>query len=432
MTGISRRGFVQLSAAASLAASGPALAAPYQPLNPIEKGAKLQLLRWTGFINTDDAVWKKNTEAFTRATGVPVQIQELTWTDVQPKSALAAQIGSGPDIIMGWYDDPFIYPEKLVDVSDVCEHLGKTQGGWYPVAQTYGYDQNLKRWIAVPIGAPGAAVVYRESWIKQAGFDAIPKDYDNFLKLCRALKKTGHPIGLALGHAVGDANTWCYSLLWGFGGQPVDAENKVAINSKATHAALAYAKALYETMIPGTSSWLDPSNNQSFLAGKISLTINGISIWFVAKQQFPKIFPDTHNADLPIGPVGTPTVYNLFSQAFIFRYCRYPNAAKEYLRFMNEAAQVGPWVTAMTGYVTPALKGYAKLPVWTESPDITPYRDVLAGTHFDGWAGRPGRQAATALNNFVIVDMFADACVNGTSPQAAAATAEKRLKAIYG
>ena len=153
MTGISRRGFVQLSAAASLAASGPALAAPYQPLNPIEKGAKLQLLRWTGFINTDDAVWKKNTEAFTRATGVPVQIQELTWTDVQPKSALAAQIGSGPDIIMGWYDDPFIYPEKLVDVSDVCEHLGKTQGGWYPVAQTYGYDQNLKRWIAVPIGA---------------------------------------------------------------------------------------------------------------------------------------------------------------------------------------------------------------------------------------------------------------------------------------
>lgn len=442
MSNISRRDFMKLSAGGVAAAAAgsmlgagtPAWAAQssYQPMFSIEKGAKLQLLRWTGFVKGDEQLWDKNTQAFTKATGVPVQIQSITWTDVQPKSALAAQLGSGPDMIMGWYDDPFIYPDKLVDVSDVAEHLGKTYGDWYPVARSYGYSEDQKRWIAVPVGAPGNAMAYRKSWVGEAGFDTFPKDFDGFLELCRKLNKNGHPPGLALGHAVGDANSWTYWVLWGFGGKPVNEDNHVVINSKETHEALKYAKALHENMVGGVSSWLDANNNRAFLSGKISATQNGISIWYVAEEQFPKIAADTHNAPNPIGPVGHATTFNLFTQAFIFKYSSYPNAAKEYLRFMLEKDQAGPWVTAMKGYVTPALKGYADLPVWTSNPDITPYRDVLKGTHFDGWAGSPGKHAAVALNDFIIVDMFADACVKGHSPEEAAKTAEKRLQAIYG
>ncbi len=441
MSRFSRRDFMKLSAGGAAAAAGgsllgmgaPAWAAGsgYKPLFDIEKGAQLQLLRWSGFIKSDEENWSKNTKAFTKATGVPVQIQYLTWTDVQPKSALAAQLGSGPDMIMGWYDDPFIYPDKLVDVSDVAEYLGKTYG-WYDVAHTYGYSADEKRWIAVPVGCSGANMTYRESWMKEAGFDEFPKDFDGFLKLCQKLKQNKHPCGFAFGHGPGDANTWTYWLLWGFGAKPVDHENKVVINSKETHEALKYAKALYDTMIPGVSSWLDANNNRAFLSGQVGCTMNGISIWYVGQEQFPKIAADIRTASNPIGPVGHSTNFNLFSQAFIFKYSRYPNAAKEYLRFMMEKDQVAPWVTGMKGYITPALKAYADLPIWTSDPNITPYRDVLKGTHFDGWAGKPGKAAATALNDFVVVDMFADACVNGSSPQDAAATAEKRLKAIYG
>ena len=64
----------------------------------------------------------------------------------------------------------------------------------------------------------------------------------------------------------------------------VDENNKVAINSKETVAALEYAKELYPTFVPGTLSWLDPNNNKAFLAGEISLTINGISIYYAAKN----------------------------------------------------------------------------------------------------------------------------------------------------
>ncbi len=436
MKHLDRREFLQTSAAgigaAALAGSFPAVAsaADASPFKP-EKGASLQLLRWTGFVKADDVIWAENTKKFTAATGVPVTIQSLSWPDVTPKAALAAQVGSGPDVIMGWNDDPFVYPDKLVDMTDLVDHMGKAHGGYYDNARSYCFDQDVKRWVALPVGCTGNAINYRVKWMHEAGFNEFPKDLDGFLKLARALKKNGHPTGFALGHAVGDANSWTHWILWAFGGKQANPDNSIAINSPETEHALDYAKQLYETMISGVSGWLDPSNNQAFLAEKISLTMNGISIWYVAKNDFPGIFPDCANAIPPMGPVKQHTVSNNFTSAFIFKYSKYPNAAKAYLNFMLDKDQAAPWVTGMLGYVTPALKGYADLPIWTSNPNITPYRDVLNGAKYDGYNGKPGKAAAQALDEFVLVDMFADVCVNNVAVKDAMKKAEQKLATIY-
>jgi len=75
---------------------------------------------------------------------------------------------------MGWYDDPHIYPQKLVDVTEVADWLGKRFGGWYDVARTYGYSNRMKHWIAIPVGGTVECLTYRTSWMKEAGFDAFP------------------------------------------------------------------------------------------------------------------------------------------------------------------------------------------------------------------------------------------------------------------
>jgi multiple sugar transport system substrate-binding protein len=184
-------------------------------------------------------------------------------------------------------------------------------------------------------------------------------------------------------------------------------------------------------MVPGTGSWQDPNNNRAFLAGEVSVTNNGISIYFAAKKDFPQIAADMDHANYPIGPIGKPTELALFSQAFIFKYSRFPNAAKEYLRFMLSPEQAEVWVDAMNGYVTPALKKYRDLPVWTKDPKTTPFRDVIARMLPNSYAGNPGQHAAAALADFVVVDMFADATVNGLSAKDAARRAEGRLRRIY-
>ena len=91
----------------------------------------------------------------------------------------------------------------------------------------------------------------------------------------------------------------------------VDDTNNVVIDSPETVAALEYAKQLYATFIDGVLSWLDPSNNKAFLADQIGLTLNGISIYTVAKNSpepaLKAIAEDMNHANMPIGPVGKPT-----------------------------------------------------------------------------------------------------------------------------
>src|SRR5450432_1644733 len=133
-----------------------------------EKGAKLRVLRWKKFVQGDDDAYMANVKKFQDKYGIEVRVDSEGWEDVRPKAAVAANIGSGPDIILSTHDDPSLYPDKLVDVTDLANYLGKKYGGWYPVCEQY-LKQN-GRWIALPLGAAGVRLVYRESHVKAAGF----------------------------------------------------------------------------------------------------------------------------------------------------------------------------------------------------------------------------------------------------------------------
>ena len=69
--------------------------------------------------------------------------------------------------------------------------------------------------------------------------------------------------------------------------------------------ALEAMKDLYDNaMIAGCASWLDSHNNKAYLAGQISVTNNGISIYYAAKNKFPKIAEDTFHQYPPQGKMG--------------------------------------------------------------------------------------------------------------------------------
>ena len=439
MSEFKRRRFLKTSAGwAAGAAAGPLIwvkdAHAQQWTSTPEKGAKLRVLRWSRFVQGDIDQYMKNVEAFKAKYNIDVRVDSEGWEDVRPKAAVAANTGAGPDIILSTNDDANLYPEKLVDVSDVCNYLGSKYGGFYPVCDPY-LKPDGKKWIGVPLGVAGVCMVYRQSAIKAAGFDAFPKDTDGFLKLCKALKEKNTPPGFALGNATGDGNTWCQWLVWSFGGKLVDANNKVVIDSPETIKALEYAKELYGTFAPGTLSWLDPNNNKAFLDGQIFLTNNGISVYYAAKNsQDPKVkelAADIYHANMPVGPIGRPTEFQLFFNQMIFRYTKYPKAAKEFLKFMMEPEQMDAWVQAGIGYVTPALRYYEKNPIWTVDPKHTPYRDSMKNMIPSGYAGKMGYASAGALADFIVVNMVAEAASGSKTPKEAAERAQKRAERYY-
>jgi multiple sugar transport system substrate-binding protein len=397
-----------------------------------EKGAKLRVLRWKRFVQGDEDVWAANTKKFTQATGIEVRVDAEGWEDVRPKAAVAANVGSGPDIIISTMEDAHQYPEKLVDVSDLANYLGNKYGGWYPLAKDYAMHGN--KWVAIMMGAAGNAIVYRESAVKAAGFDQFPRDMGGFLKLCQALKAKGTPPGFALGNATGDSS-WTHWLVWAHGGKLVDAKNNVVINSPETIASLEYAKQLYDTFIPGTLSWLDPNNNKAFLDGQLFLTANGISVYYAAKtSQDPKLqemAKDIQHATFPIGPLGKPSEFNIFFNQMIFKYTKYPKAAKEFIRFMMEEEQFSPWMKGAIGYVCQPLKAYEANPIWTSDPKHTPYRDAIKNMLPCGYAGKMGTASAASIADFIVLDMVAEAASGSKSPKEAAQRAAQRAKRYY-
>jgi multiple sugar transport system substrate-binding protein len=223
--------------------------------------------------------------------------------------------------------------------------------------------------------------------------------------------------------------------LWAFGGRLADAGNQIVINSKETAAALEYARALYQTFIPGTLSWLDPNNNKAFLAGDISLTLNGVSVYYVAKtspdEAMRKLTNDIYHVNMPIGPTGIPAELNPFTPMFVFKYTKYPNAAKEYLRFMMEREQYELWQSASLGYVQQPLKAYADTKFWKSDPKLLPYREVPALTRDNGYAGTLGSASAGAMADYIVVNMFAQAASGASSIESAMKQAQSRARRYY-
>ena len=116
-------------------------------------------------------------------------------------------------------------------------------------------------------------------------------------------------------------------------------DGTVVLDSAETRAAIEYAKALYATFIPGTESWLDINNNRAFLAGQVSLTANGVSLYYAAKKDpaLKEIAEDIRTTNLPIGPVGKSIELHQTTSISIFNHTKYPEAAMAYLQFMYDA-----------------------------------------------------------------------------------------------
>lgn len=398
------------------------------PFTP-EEGASLRILRWTRFVEAEDVEFNAIAAAFKEATGVDVLVESEFMDDIQPKASVAANVGSGPDLIWGLYSTPHLFPDKLVDMTDVADYLGGKYGGWVDSAVKYGTSGD--KWISIPIAYNGNMINYRKSMVEAAGFSSFPETTDDFLKLMQALKANNTPGGMALGHASGDGNAWVHWALWSHNAALVDENDKVAIDTPEAVDACNYAKALAETFVPGTASWTDANNNKAFLAEEISLTNNGISIYAKAVADDMSIAEDIDHAAWPIGPAGKPTEFHICYPMMLFQYSDYPNAAKAFVTFVMEQDQYNAWLQAAVGYLTQSLNAYEDNPVWTEDPKRTVFRDAAKRTLTAGYRGSVGEKAAAALAEFIVLDMFAEVATGQSSAEDAVKQAARKAERIY-
>jgi len=442
MMDLTRRGALGIAAGGAAAgligsnalAQGRIPVANVTPPNlPLESGASIRVIRPARFVEPDEVVFRQNAERFAQQYKVPVRVDFVGWEDLRAQVAVTANTGAGPDVVLGWNEDPHVYSDKLIELTDIAEYLGNKYGGWMTLSEKYGKRQRSNDWIGIPFGGTTGPLVYRISAIKEAGFDAIPNDLPGFLRLCQGLKKINKPSGFALGNAVGDGNGFAQWMVWAHGGYLVDEDGKVAINSKETIAALNYVKELYPNFVQGTLAWLDPSNNRAFAAQECFLTQNGVSVYFALKNDpaTRAIAEDTNHAPLVQGlAIGAPQSATIMN-SMVFKHTKAPNASKAFIQFMLEAEQYDPWLTGSLGYWSHPLKAYSESSVWTSDPKLEAYRNGMNNPYWSGYKGPITPQSATVAAEYIMVQMFSSVVSGQSTPEEAAREAERRSRRIY-
>ena len=237
----------------------------------------------------------------------------------------------------------------MVDVSDVAEDVKKITGDFTP--QMEASTKVNGKYLAVPHDGVPNAVHWRKGWFKDAGAQKFPATFAELFTVGRKLKANGHPMGQALGHSFGDPPTWCYPMLWGYGGREVDEQGKVAINSPETIAAVKAMKDAWKDAYdePGLS-WDDGSNNSAFLADQLSATLNGASIWWKARADKMPMFDDIGLDLIPAGPKGR-NVFITNNSYAVMKYSKNVEAAKAFVRWSMSNEVWMPWFEVNASYI---------------------------------------------------------------------------------
>ena len=440
MARITRRRLLKTSGAGAVAAQTGGLAAILATgrAPAVAQETAVHWLRWSDFVPASDVLLKGPiTQECQKATGIRLNLETINANDLQARITAAIQSGTGADIIMAVGNWPQLYTESLADAGDVAEEIGKTQGGYYDVSKLVATVGN--KWIGVPWGIVGLLVAYRKSWFDEIGYNTFPETWDALRDAGKKLKAKGRPLGQTAGHTFGDAPSWWYPYLWSWGGKEVEADGKtVVLNSRETVESVKFAVGFWkDTCDEGGLAWDDSSNNRAFLAGSISATNNGASIYIEAKRK-PEAYQtengtpmwkDILHARMPKGPGGQFNLPGPFTH-MLMGYSKNQKAAKDFLRWMHSKPVFAEWFTSQQGYADGATRDWEKDKVWDADPVLLPFRDIPPFGRLPGYAGPPNRKAAEVVTKYIITDMYAKA-IQGMPAEAAVQWAHDEIVKAY-
>jgi multiple sugar transport system substrate-binding protein len=414
-------------APAAAPTTAPAAAAPTKAPEPTKAPAVLKgaTVRWLGgewsFLPALTEVLEAFGNDWAKQNNVTITFEKVT--DILPRVQTAIETKGGADIIQ-YSSPPATIAAALADVSDIADFLGKEGGGYLPAAP---FQQVVDgKWLGIPMGQHNWFVNYRQDWFKEEGLAGFPDTWEEALKVGEKLKAKGRPYGVCLSdQASGDGNANARLLLWAFGGKEFNPDGSLALDGKETLAALEFAIELHnKANDPGGVGYNDASNNQGFLASKISMALNVNTIYLPATKNNPDIAAGMNHALPPKGPGGR-FGYGQLPFWGIFNHTKGADldAAKDLLKQFFSIKNYGKFIQTGQGYILPLLPAYEKEAVWPTDPKLAIAKEMFKTALPAGHALKFQTKLSSLIQDRVILGkLFSRAASTGNAKQALADT----------
>ena len=386
----------------------------------------LSIVQWSHFVPAYDVFFDKWAKDWGVKNGVDVRVDHVAIADLPARAASEAAAKSGHDIFGHFAQGlPALYETSLVDISDVCDTVGKKYGGWLPAGEAIGRVNG--KWFGMPDFLVPFLSTWRTDIFKEAGFTKDHLEtWEDLLAMAPKVKAKG-PVGTALSQTSDAEHTW-RSLMWSYGAAEFTPDGKdIAIDSPETRTVLQYAKELYASMEPAVLSWGDVDNNTYLQSGKGSWIYNPISAYRTIEKQNPDLIKKMA-IDLPLKGPKAQICSIQFTVYGVWNFSKNVPAAKQFLLDYSDNWQEE--FVASAGYDNPFLNDHAKkpMPVLAADPKLTHLQDVPKYVQPIGYPGPATKAAFDSLNLHIVTDMFTQYAGQGKPANEVIATASKRLK----
>lgn len=404
-------------------------------LGPASAAAKLSLWRLKTYIPPADKILDATAQECAKKVGVELAIQTYTFDDMWTKYTAAIESKTLPDIAELDAVGPARLANlgRLTDVSDVVASITKDLGPILTNAE--GAVKFGGKFFAVPHYAIPLVLFYRRDILAKVGAEP-PDTWEEIQQVSDKVKKAGiqdFPNGFPW-NRTGDGYDPAMSLLWSYGAAWVDKSGKfIGIPRAQGLAALQMATRAYlneKTSAFDYLSWSGSTNNESFMAGKITFTPNGPSILYQEESTQHPLQKDTAIKLMPRGPAGRNLALTFVMNWAVPADGKSQKDAKAVVACVMSRE---PFMKYMTGSFRQAVPLFAK-PL-DDAYWNTPTGKIIVETvkqgHPVGWPGPTTPAAAEVISSNVLTDMITRVIVDRAAPEVAIDEANKRMKEIY-
>jgi multiple sugar transport system substrate-binding protein len=401
----------------------------------------LSIMQWAHFVPAYDQ-WLDNTyvKQWGEKNDVEVKIDHINNALLPATAASEVAAQKGHDLFQFLFP-PSALEKQTIPMNDVVQEITRKLGKMTDVAYKSTYNPKTKRYFGVADNYVPDPIHYRRSYWFNIGI--APNTWDNVRRAAAKLKASGHPVGLGMSNEL-DSNMFLMSLLYCYGAALQTADGRPNINTKGTIDALKVMKEIYQS---GESdevfAWTTASNNQAFLAGRLSLAVNAISIARSAEDSGnTTLSDDTWIRPIPRGPVRALGNEHVMGVFFVWRFAQNKEAAKKYIvdqqlaypqhfvqsKFYNFPA----WTNAVKGGFRTMNRMAAADPHKPRGKYTILTTIARRYTTNVGYPGFANAAIGDIFNQYLIPQMFAQVAQGKMTPQDAARSMQGQFRSIYG
>jgi multiple sugar transport system substrate-binding protein len=342
----------------------------------------------------EDEKFEEIVAAFEQDKGIDVELSFFTNEDMPVKTLAALTAGSPPDLAFAFLFDlqhtsRWAHEGVLEDVSDVIEPM-EDRFYDYALESVHLLDGQTgeRAYYAFPTQQQTAHIHVWKSMLEEAGLsvDDIPMTWHEYWDwFCdpaqpasrqatgnRQLYGVGQPMSSSASdtifHFMMFANAFNVEWLDEAGDVVLDQHREGLIDALES-----YTKPFKDGCVPpGAVNWGDADNNVNFL-NQVTLMTPNPSLSIPASQYTAN--PENYKENIvtiewPDKPDGEPIVYmTAIKNAVIFKASNNKEGAKEFMRYLYEPENIGPYLEGSIGRWFPVMPELVETPFWQDDTD---------------------------------------------------------------